>query len=173
MTVGVVDASGQPASGSATLVVHADPAVTGIAPSSDPSTVGQSLTLVANVSGGSGAYTYTWTGLPTGCATVNAATLTCTPTATGTFTVNLVVKDSLGVSATGQGPVTISARPSTSVLGLPPLVAYGAIAAVLIVVVAAVALLMMRRRGPPKAAEPAEPETASGETWSEDQAPGR
>ena len=64
---------------------------------------GQMVTFTsAAPSGGSGGYTYSWISLPTGCTDSGASTDRCTPTASGTFTVTVQVKDSNGYPVTGS-----------------------------------------------------------------------
>lgn len=60
---------------------------------------GASETFTAAPTGGSGTWTLTWWGLPSGCAGTTAV-LTCTPTASGAYFVSYTVKDSDGASAT-------------------------------------------------------------------------
>ncbi len=55
---------------------------------------GNTTTLRASVSGGTGPYTYSWNSLPPGCTSSDVATLTCAPTATGNTTVSVTVTDS-------------------------------------------------------------------------------
>ncbi|MCI4364985.1 MAG: hypothetical protein L3K10_02840 [Thermoplasmata archaeon] len=70
--------------------------------------VGQTLTLGADILGGSGGYSYAWTGLPTGCEAVNSPTIVCTPSATDPAQVSVVVTDSNGGSSTGTTSVTVN-----------------------------------------------------------------
>jgi hypothetical protein len=67
---------------------------------SSPTDVGQLVTFSGVATGGSGSYAYTWLGLPSGCSSQDTATLACTPTASGTSTVTLSVKDGGGGEAT-------------------------------------------------------------------------
>ena len=61
--------------------------------------VHETLRFYANASGGTGVYTYAYVGLPSGCSTANSSRLSCTPTATGTFTVTVFANDTGGGSA--------------------------------------------------------------------------
>ena len=68
--------------------------------------LGGSVTLTTNATGGSFLFGYDYNGLPVGCTTVNATSLTCTPTATGRFEPNVTVHSYGGSSAnlTVNGP---------------------------------------------------------------------
>jgi len=163
VAVSVKDALGQSMSGSGSLVVHLDPTVTLVVASGGATTLGNSLELQANATNGTGAFSYVYSGLPTGCDTRNGSTVTCSPTATGSFLVTVKVRDSLGVLATAQTYANVTAKPSTSVLGLPAttfdLLIVGIVA---LVAIAAVVLVMRRRKSAPPPAEPAP------EQWVED-----
>jgi len=60
-------------------------------------------------SGGTGALSYAYTGLPGGCASSNASTLACTPTSLGNFTVRVFVNDSVGGSANASAVIDVFA----------------------------------------------------------------
>ena len=107
---------------------------------------GDSLALVATTSGGSGGLSFTWRGLPGGCTGSSAGSVTCDPSQSGTFNINVTATDSNGGSSSTQTSVTVSAP--TTALGLPASQSYLLIAGVVGVVVIAVALvaLMMRRK---------------------------
>src|SRR6267143_3456608 len=71
--------------------------------------IGQTVTVTAQATGGSGGYAYLWTGLPTGCSSSNIPTISCQPTATGTFPVTANITDSNGFSITSSTlSVTVS-----------------------------------------------------------------
>jgi hypothetical protein len=79
--------------------------------------LGMSTLLTVSVSGGELPLTYTWGGLPPGCLTANASTLTCTPNgtngttgATGTFNASVAVEDAAGVRRNSE--VTVVVNPS-------------------------------------------------------------
>ncbi|HZY91250.1 MAG TPA: PKD domain-containing protein [Thermoplasmata archaeon] len=124
--------------------------------------LGGSVELLSTVSGGFPAWSYEWKGLPPGCASSTGATLSCTPTAIGSYTITVDATDAIGDSRNASVGLTVEAAPSVStgggVLTTPLLVAV--LGVVLVVAVAAVALVLRRRRTPPAdpAVEYAEPE---------------
>jgi hypothetical protein len=85
-----------------------------LAPGSGTIDLGQPITLSGIYSGGIPPYTFTWSGLPAGCAPKDAATLTCIPTATGTTSARVIVQDSNG-SMQSAGPATVVVTPDPSV----------------------------------------------------------
>lgn len=88
------------ATATSTITVASDPyapiqVLASVSPSSVP--LGATATFSVSASGGSGLYTtIAYAGLPAGCASADQFTLTCTPTALGTFTVNVTVTDNRG-----------------------------------------------------------------------------
>lgn len=75
----------------------------------------QPITFAADVTGGVPSYSYTWTGLPSGCASANAATVTCTSTASGRFDVNVTAHDSGTGVTQASALVTIAAALNVSI----------------------------------------------------------
>ncbi len=101
-----VGSTTSPASSASPLVVAALPAVT-IGYSAAVKMNGFPLTIYANVTGGTAPYTYDYTSLPAGCATVDAPVLTCVPTAGGLAYVNVTVTDAYGNSAKATSTETL------------------------------------------------------------------
>ncbi len=99
-------------SSSLTLVVSPALGLAGLTASRTALDVGQSSTLVASGTGGTGTYSYGWARLPTGCAGGSSATITCLPGAAGTWTVEVWVNDSNGATSQTQLAVTVSADPT-------------------------------------------------------------
>lgn len=145
---------------SGSLIVYSRPAVTSFSSTYSTFTVGTSTTLTVVSTGGAGGDSYVYTGLPGGCLSRNSSTLSCTPTASGTFAVNVTVTDSLGVSAYGLLNLTVQPTSTTSSgLGGSSTILWAIVAVVVIVAIVAVVVLMRRRRPPEPAAAPAAPWT--------------
>ncbi len=63
---------------------------------------GETVNFSATATGGSGGYSYSWNGLPSGCVSQNSPSLSCTPQTTGNFSASISVTDSLGHVGTSQ-----------------------------------------------------------------------
>lgn len=112
--VNLTDAMGD--SATADLLVSLDPAVTTPTASAGSADVGQSVAFQATASFGSSPYTFTWTGLPSGC-TATLGAVTCTPTGPGKYTVVVRVTDANGYSVTSPGlKFTVYADPLSGVV---------------------------------------------------------
>ncbi len=113
VSVTVTDAAGGAStSGAVTFIVNGVLTVGSIASTPLALDLGQSVTFYAvGVSGGDGVYGYTWSGLPAGCPAVNASSVTCAPSQTGSFTPNLNVSDSAGARARASCPFRGFLRP--------------------------------------------------------------
>jgi hypothetical protein len=106
--VKMTDSNGYSASsGSLNYTVYSDPTVSTPTSNRSSSDIGQSLNLSVTASSGSGGYSYRWSSLPSGCSSLNASSLVCTPTSVGTFTVSVVLKDSNLVSALTASNLTV------------------------------------------------------------------
>ncbi len=159
--VHVTDADGKVARGNATLTVVPGPTISSFSVDPIAPIVGQAMTLTVGIQGGSKVYKFDYTGLPTGCATANSSSLTCTPTATGTFTVQVLAIDSRGLRASGSEVLNISAAPATGGLFGPLGTTGGLVVIVVIIAVVAIAaVLVLRRRAPPSAPTTDEPAPA-------------
>ncbi len=76
--------------------------------------VGSGIVLAAQVTGGAGGDHFGWTGLPTGCAPVDAATLVCRPSSTGNASIGLTVTDAANGTYSAP-PLPIDVYPALSV----------------------------------------------------------
>jgi len=101
------------ASGSLSYTVYSTPSTTSPVANHGSIDLGQPVTFSTTSSGGLAPYSYTWVGLPTGCVTADVASLTCTPTGTGTFSVDVLFLDAnlYGISI-GSFPFTVYADPT-------------------------------------------------------------
>ena len=69
---------------------------------------GQSVTFGLAAAGGAGApWSYSYGGLPAGCASVNAPTLTCTPSSAGSYTVTATAVDVQGGAVSTSTPLLV------------------------------------------------------------------
>jgi hypothetical protein len=78
-----------------------------------PSSIAAAATtyLEANASGGYPPYTYSWSGLPSGCVGANVASLACTPTYGGGFTVTVAVHDRQAGNVSASAALVVSGSP--------------------------------------------------------------
>jgi len=77
-------------------------------PGSQTGTVGTAKSLTLSASGGTGPYTWTATGLPTGLSISSAGVISGTPGAAGTFSTTATAKDSTGATGAATFSWTIS-----------------------------------------------------------------
>ncbi|MCI4344347.1 MAG: hypothetical protein L3J87_01810 [Thermoplasmata archaeon] len=118
------------------LTVVINPAVDQFNASLPAFTLGTATTFRATITGGLLPYTIAYTGLPTGCASADAATLSCTPTATGTFSIEIQVTDQAGRSAFANTSVTVNAAPQVTSFTIAPSAVTVGVSATFTVVVA-------------------------------------
>lgn len=144
-----LDSDGSTATGAVSVKVDSLPTVQ--APTGSPGTIleGNSVTFSVGSTPGSGDLTYSWSGLPPGCSSSDSATVSCTPSSSGTFEISVTVTDSNGGTATSSG---LNYTVSQSTLGLPAAEGFELIAAILggilaVVIVVVIALVLRRRRG--------------------------
>jgi len=114
VTVTVTDQASHSATKSTSLMVTqvaGGPQISSftIDPTFDP--LGSSITLSVVVTGGVGALSYVYTGLPPGCASQNASTMSCTPVSPGDFSVRVFVNDSAGHSANAGYTIAVVPLP--------------------------------------------------------------
>ncbi len=72
--------------------------------------LGQSFDVSVRAVGGSVPYSYSYIGLPAGCASANVSAIVCTPTTSGTFAINTTVADPDGAAQTDTLAVTVYPR---------------------------------------------------------------
>jgi hypothetical protein len=120
-TVVVTDTNGYTATSFATtFTVYADPSLSVPAAPTTSSDVGQSVALSTVVTPGSGSDSFTWAGLPPGCATADAATLTCAPSAQGTYSIEITLTDSNGFKVSTAEALTVYPLPTVDSFTVSP-----------------------------------------------------
>src|SRR5712692_3985679 len=126
------------------------PSISSFSASASSITLGSSVTLTVSATG-TGTLSYAYSGLPPGCASVNASTLTCTPSATGAFTIRVTVTDVASRSTSASVVVTVSAQANpgggNTIFGLPAAEGYEILAAIAIaILVGGVVVFRWRRK---------------------------
>ncbi len=118
-TIFVVDNLSDVAEGVVTLSVSPDPSLPAPVDTPVAVDVGQSMTWIASVSGGSGGAVYTWSGLPAGCAGTTA-TIVCAPVIAGRYGVRVSITDWNGVTALSPSTyMTVSPEPALTLVASP------------------------------------------------------
>ncbi len=112
----VNDSTGSGTSATLSIVVNPAPSVTIVSASPALVNLGSSTSIQVTASGGTGGLLFEYTGLPLGCATINAASLGCTPAGVGTFDIHVFANDTAGVTATGN--VTLTVDPALVTVGV-------------------------------------------------------
>jgi hypothetical protein len=72
------------------------------------------VTITASISGGAHPLTFVYSGLPPGCATINASNISCAPTAIGDFTITLNVSDAAGEFNSSQATLVVDSATAQS-----------------------------------------------------------
>ncbi len=97
------------------FTISSDPSVTSFKVSLSSLDINQSITFATSVSGGKPSFTYSYTGLPKGCVTVNEPTFTCTPTSMGSYSVKATLIDSNGFTVVSDLlPINVNSEPIAS-----------------------------------------------------------
>jgi hypothetical protein len=141
VSANVTDSNGYTAtSGVFTITVYSLPSVS-LSASTTSFLEGKSVTFTAVVTGGApGKYNYTWSHLPSGCVSVNAPSLSCTPTASGTFNVTVTASD----TNQGRGSATAPIDVQSSFLGLPASEGYLVVTGVVLAGLAVITVFVVR-----------------------------
>ncbi len=131
-------------SGSLLFVTNSPPSITTFQATPSSFLVGAQLSLKVTVQGGVAPLTYAYVGLPPGCASVNASSLLCKPTASGGFQVTVSIRDALGATVYANAAVNVA----PTFLGLPQTLGFAVLGAILafVAAVAAWVAISIRRR---------------------------
>ncbi len=95
-----------------TVALNSLPAITSFVASPTKLLLGQPVDFSVTAASGIGILSYAYSGLPPGCASLNATHLNCTPTAGGRFLVTAQVRDQAGHAASATVTVSVGAIPS-------------------------------------------------------------
>ncbi|MCI4351858.1 MAG: PKD domain-containing protein [Thermoplasmata archaeon] len=116
LSISYVDLWGESATSVAgTLRVNPLPAIASTNLSLTTVDVGVATNFSSVERGGTGPFTWTYAGLPGGCATANQAYLICSPSATGAFLLTVSVTDAFGKTAGGAVSLEVHSLPSLQV----------------------------------------------------------
>jgi hypothetical protein len=133
-------------SGSLSIVVNALPTLTSFHVSSTNSTFGTQIWFNATASGGTAPISFSYTGLPLGCAG-STASFSCTPTRVGLYNVTVAAVDSYGYSSAVQSAkVTVKSVTKTTSPGIGTTGWAIVIGIVVVGAIATLALLLQARR---------------------------
>ncbi len=147
VTCTVADFLGTTARDSTTVMVGEDPSIIAFTASPASLSAGEKVTFTVSTRGGYGALSYSYANLPIGCRSSNATTLSCTPTSSGNYTVNVTVTDQAGESVTATISMVIGPE---KVLGLPQAmglaVIFGSILGIGVIAILSVALALRRKK---------------------------
>ena len=115
VSVVVTDSVGDEAlSGSLAVTVVPRAVIEGVTITPGSITIGASIRISVNESGGLSPLLFSYVGLPPGCTSANASSLNCTPAVVGTYAVVAQVTDRLGVTALGSASLIVTAAHSSS-----------------------------------------------------------
>jgi hypothetical protein len=119
--VELTDAVGVSVSVSEDLVIVPPLAVDLLTAQPNTTDVGRPVNFSVGYTGGVAPFTVDYVGLPNGCASVNASTFTCRPTAAIQTDVLVTVSDRDGISDGASTPVVIDAAPFLRSVAIAPL----------------------------------------------------
>ncbi len=108
--VHIRDAAGQGSLTNTKITVYTDPTIYSVQASRTTLDLNQPVWFNATATGGSGVYTYTWTGLPaSGCAGTASWSVVCTISQTGPLTPSVMITDSDSMSSPSASLPTVMA----------------------------------------------------------------
>lgn len=101
-------------SAAASLTVFGPMALQPLRLQPSPVDVGRPAVLSVVAQGGTGIYSYAWSGLPANCPAPPASAFTCSPSSPGLYAIHVNVSDSAGISAFASGLLQVAALPAVS-----------------------------------------------------------
>jgi hypothetical protein len=151
----VEDAAGHSVAGNVSLRIVPEtpaPLVTGFAADPNPVEVNHATTFLVNLTGGSGPFNLSYSGLPSGCESHNLSSWQCAPSTPGVYTVIVRATDTLGRTAGEKLTLQVLPAPPTSRSSSPepfPMwLLYAVVGVLAAAVVALVAWRWSRSRSP-------------------------
>ncbi len=102
------------------LTIQPGPSVAGFTIAPAEVHVGATVQFTVNVSNGFAPFTFSYTGLPSGCPDQNSSAFSCAIGVAGTYGVTVNVTDSIGLEAIGQGKLGAYDLPRVSAFSASP-----------------------------------------------------
>lgn len=96
------------------------PVITSFAAVPPATDVGNRTDFYVAVAGGTAPLSFTYSGLPAGCATANSSTLPCTPVVPGTFNVTVTVRDATGNRTSAGTELVVNPAPTITAFTATP-----------------------------------------------------
>jgi hypothetical protein len=146
LSVAVTDRNSWTIDAAINFTVYSDPSLR-LSATPNPVTLGNSIDLVAAVTGGAPGGAFAWQDLPGGCQATPSATISCSPSGTGSTMVNVSVTDGDGYVVTASTVVSVVAPPSV-LAGSSGLYVVGLVV-VAVAAIVGLALWSRRRNRPP------------------------
>ncbi len=116
----VNDSLGDTANATANLTSYYPLTILSFIDTPDPVSVGSSVQVAVQVTGGIAPYAFSYSGLPPGCSSSENASLSCHPTQLGSYLLRVTVSDSLGDMGSSVANLTVTSFPIISSFLIAP-----------------------------------------------------
>jgi len=113
---------------------------------------GQEFTLTLSTTGGSAPLSYSYSGLPPSCSSVNSPVLHCTPSTTGLYLIQVTITDQAGKTATSSLNVTVQPAKATGLTANQEYLLFGGVISAFISAIIVSAVLLRGGKRPSKSA---------------------